>query len=360
MHRRRRPSRDKIQFSFDSFLDVVANVNGIIIRLIIVAWVGARTYQSTMHFHDEPIPESSPVAKLPAPKIEDEPMSPVLAAARAELEKARKQLAAKVIHADDGSKTLDAVHAELTSLTKKRADLDDMARQTAQVAVREKKDVRAGALSNEELQRRLGLFRQAIEKVEAMPAPTKVLRYRTPVSKTVTSEELFFECKNSKVTFLDLAGFLKEIEQVFPDFKERLRTEFSIDETTSQIGAFRVRYTVERSRTAGEAYGGVGRPIDKNYFGYRLGRFVAEPISPNRGETLAQALRPSSEFRQTVDALDSQTVVTFWVYPDSFALFRTLREYLYQAKRRRGRGPASGAWTSRSPARRAGRNRGGQ
>ena len=35
-----------------------------------------------------------------------------------------------------------------------------------------------------------------------MPAPTTVLRYRTPVSKTVTSEELFFECKNGKVTFI--------------------------------------------------------------------------------------------------------------------------------------------------------------
>jgi hypothetical protein len=331
MHRRRRPSRDKIQFSFDSFLDVVANVNGIIIRLIIVAWVGARTYSSTMHFHDEPIPDAPPVAKLSAPKIEDEPMSPLLAAARAELDKARKQLADKVIHADDSSKTVEAIHAELTSLTKKRADLDDMARQTAQVADRDKKDVRAAALSNEELQRRLGMFRQAIEKVEAMPAPTKVLRYRTPVSKTVTSEELFFECKGGKVTFVDLAGFLKEIEQVFPEFKDRLRTEFSVDETTSQIGAFRVRYTVERSRSAGEAYGGgTSRPIEKNYFGYRLGRFVAEPISPNRGETLEQALRPTSEFRQTVDALDAQTVVTFWVYPDSFAIFRTLREYLYQ------------------------------
>jgi hypothetical protein len=330
MHRRRRPHREKIQFSFDSFLDVVANVNGIIIRLIIVAWVGARTYSSTMHFRDEPIPDSPPVAKLPAPKIEDEPLSPVLAAARAELEKARRQLADKVIHADDGAKTIDAIHAELTSLAKKRADLDEQARQTAQVVDREKSDVRAAALSIEELQRRLGAFRQAIEKVEAMPAPTTVLRYRTPVSKTVTSEELFFECKGGKVTFVDLAGFLKEIEQVFPDFKDRLRTQFSVDETTSPIGAFRVRYTVERSRSAGEAYGGASRPIDKNYFGYRLGRFVAEPISPDRGETLEQALRPTSEFRQTVDALDAQTVVTFWVYPDSFAIFRTLREYLYQ------------------------------
>ena len=43
MRRRRRPDKE-IHFSFDSFLDVVANVVGIIIKLILVAWVGARTY----------------------------------------------------------------------------------------------------------------------------------------------------------------------------------------------------------------------------------------------------------------------------------------------------------------------------
>ena len=44
MYRRRRRSEREISFSFDSFLDLVANVVGIIIRLILVAWVGARTY----------------------------------------------------------------------------------------------------------------------------------------------------------------------------------------------------------------------------------------------------------------------------------------------------------------------------
>ena len=46
MIRRRRTQRE-IPFSFDSFLDVVANVVGIILRLILVAWVGARSYHPT-------------------------------------------------------------------------------------------------------------------------------------------------------------------------------------------------------------------------------------------------------------------------------------------------------------------------
>ena len=43
---RRRRAAKEIAFSFDSFLDLVANVVGIILRLILVAWMGARTYKA--------------------------------------------------------------------------------------------------------------------------------------------------------------------------------------------------------------------------------------------------------------------------------------------------------------------------
>src|SRR4051794_34092089 len=63
MIRRRRPNRE-ISFSFDSFLDVVANVVGIILRLILVASVGARSYKGP------------PLPKIPAPPaLEGEPQA---------------------------------------------------------------------------------------------------------------------------------------------------------------------------------------------------------------------------------------------------------------------------------------------
>ena len=49
------------------------------------------------------------------------------------------------------------------------------------------------------------------------------------------------------------------------------------------------------------------------------------------GEPQAAALGPSSEFRRLIaGAAPRQTAVTFYVYPDSFALFRSLRDYLYE------------------------------
>src|SRR5437762_9798447 len=73
MIRRRRRTRE-IPFSFDSFLDIVANVVGIIIRLILVVWVGARSYSSlhTVTVNQAPAPKVVQVVKEPVdPKQQD-------------------------------------------------------------------------------------------------------------------------------------------------------------------------------------------------------------------------------------------------------------------------------------------------
>ena len=72
-------------------------------------------------------------------------------------------------------------------------------------------------------------------------------------------------------------------------------------------------------------------PTKSKRFGYCLRGWTIEPINPNRGEPLQAALAPNSEFRQNIARLVAkESVVTFWVYPDSFALFRRLRDLLYE------------------------------
>ena len=66
MFRRRRRHRE-IPFSFDSFLDVVANVVGIIIRLILVAWVGARSYNSVQELLKEKHAHAAATSPLAMP-----------------------------------------------------------------------------------------------------------------------------------------------------------------------------------------------------------------------------------------------------------------------------------------------------
>src|SRR5215467_9832165 len=94
MIRRRRRSRE-IPFSFDSFLDVVANVVGIIIRLILVVWVGARTYTGL-----QPTASTTPTAELET----HEPADPLVG----ELEQRRRELALVQNRLSDQLRLLDA------------------------------------------------------------------------------------------------------------------------------------------------------------------------------------------------------------------------------------------------------------
>ena len=88
MYRRRRPPPATIAFSFDSFLDVVANVIGIIVRLILVAWVGARSYTAAMQW----VEPGAAGQVLAAPKASDDPLHAAHALGMDRLEADRRQL----------------------------------------------------------------------------------------------------------------------------------------------------------------------------------------------------------------------------------------------------------------------------
>ena len=109
---------------------------------------------------------------------------------------------------------------------------------------------------------------------------------------------------------------------------DQLRNQWSASGTTQPVGPFRLRYTLERERSilSGPAS---GMPVD-GQFRYSATGWVLEPLAPDRGEPVEKALAAGSDFRKAVDAIDpGRTAVTLWVYPDSFVLYRRLRDYLH-------------------------------
>src|SRR5262245_47631791 len=104
MIRRRRPQRE-IPFSFDSFLDVVANVVGIILRLIIVAWAAGRAY------HGPPPPAPPPPPVFEEPVALPEPTDPLTP----ELEKERHDLALAQARLLEETRKWETVHQRRTA-----------------------------------------------------------------------------------------------------------------------------------------------------------------------------------------------------------------------------------------------------
>ena len=64
---------------------------------------------------------------------------------------------------------------------------------------------------------------------------------------------------------------------------------------------------------------------------YSLVGWELVPARPVRGETWEAAQHPASDFRRAINSIDPRSAaITCWIYPDSFATFRQLEEWLHQ------------------------------
>jgi hypothetical protein len=326
MFRRRRPPRE-IAFSFDSFLDVVANVVGIILRLILVAWVGARAYKGP--------PPSPPVLETPEDALVVAPLPEPTDPLTAELEKRRRELVTAQAALLDQLRQWEltrqqSVHAaeEQAKLAARRRELAERRTETGRAAAAHGEVPQQLALSAEQLRERSRKLVEEISALQKEPSTKHTLRYRTPVSHPLQTEELVLECRRGHVSIVDVGGLLDYARRDIKARLEVLRTSWEMREVTPAVGAFRLRYVVERDRDLLDASGLA--PSAKANFQAHMTYWEVEPTTEERGETMEQALASGSAFRRVMDALDAnQTAVTFWVYPDSFALYRRLRDFLH-------------------------------
>lgn len=348
MYRRRRQARE-INFSFDSFLDVVANVVGIIIRLILVVWVGARSYASLKPLPPLPdetepavvavkpadLPPPDPVKPPPElPPLPDDPLRAELERQRRELALARQQLLEQLRQQQDLADATRSAERDLSLLGSRDSDLRAEAAALGGKVTAAKVSLSEPApppLSLEEIRARSQKLMAELTALRQQPVTKKVVRYQTPVSQTVHSEELFFECNNGRVTYIDIATLLAEAQRDVPEKANRLRDRWVTEEIAGPVGAFQLHYFIERQRSMFDGpLGGTPDPKADYRYGFH-GEWQLEPVDAFRGEGLDAALRDGSEFRRIADHLDPhQSVVTFWVYPDSFGLYRQLRDWLYE------------------------------
>jgi hypothetical protein len=306
MIRRRRPQRE-IPFSFDSFLDVVANVVGIILRLIIVAWAAGRNYHGPPPPAPPPPPVFEALVALPEPT---DPLAPEMDRQRRELALAQARLLEETRKWEGVHRRLCAASDEVASLASRRRQLEDAARAA------EHDGGPRPVLPLADIAARSRRVAEDITALRQAPSVKQTLRYRTPVSQALQSEELMFECKAGRVALVDIGALLDEVRESVSAKRDAINNQWEFGEATRPVGPFRLRYQLERD--------GADSRVS-------LSEWVVEPMTADRGEGADAALVPGSAFRKVADAIDpQQTAVTLWVYPDSFPLYRRLRDYLHE------------------------------
>ena len=315
----------------DSFLDVVANVVGVLIILVMV--VGVQASRSVV------TTSKSQSAKSHTPRpstTESQNENENLATLRTRLNKERKavrsversleKLVMQVVNLSGEAEAQNKRRIELAmhrsvieeDLEQRRARLDEQSQRDFDV----QRDLVEKELELEELNReQMALLASApvTEEIECIP---------TPLAKTVEDKAIHLRVSNGLVSIVPLEEMLEEVQYYVEDVRRRLRESNKVVQTIGPINGYRLRLTViKRYAQQGVVGPRLGEPRR-----VKIGQFAEFiPTSEEIGQNVEQSLMPGGALYDLLrkHRRDKPAVVV-WLYTDSFQEYRPLKRALWE------------------------------
>ena len=372
-------SPDEPGFGSDSFLDIIANLVGILIILIVLAGLRA---SETVELAEEASTVPSPLAGEGAQRAEEgelgsavsdhtpvaeppssglRPPSPpggadLLAkreaelAARAELEAERQRRLTAIEEAARLGSLGDTMKRQLADLKTAASRLDEAeAKSTLASAQAERDEFDAAArvliATRDRLEKEKALAKAKIgeqskqlrelatemDKVNKVLArlidaepPKKTLSHRvSPVGRVVYGDEVHFRISRGMISHVP-------IEELTDILRDKIRQNGSwlikYNRHAGKIGpveGYRLDYVVARQAMSAVDELRSGRGMVK----ISLSEFTIRPTAELREESVSRSLTESGLVYRHLAALPPGSPVTLWVYPDSFGEYRQVAAF---------------------------------
>jgi hypothetical protein len=168
-------------------------------------------------------------------------------------------------------------------------------------------------------------LKDEIAAIQRAPRPkAKLLVDRNPVAKPADGDEFHFELRRSRVTFIDLDRLMTLVKS---DAQLRIRLADNariVQSKVGPVGSFSMEYVLAR------ALPGIEELMERHGLSYDLRGWEIIPEFEGRGETYETTKSPISEYARALNRLSpTRATITLWVYPDSFGLYRKLRDELH-------------------------------
>lgn len=371
------------EFGSDSFLDVLANIVGILIILIVLCGVRIRREPpSSTLLNDEAIKQAQLEAiedwEAAKAKIEEENIKAewaykqateenknkkkeqeeLLVSRRREQEKLDRERDEHLAEAVRREKILRQYEDEATrlqaeldeiayrlDLTQKEVDSKEAAKQNQLVAMEQEindktttaaeleKSVKAEthllamtSQTDEQLRQQILELRKQIDGAVKETRETKKIRhYITPLARKVQQHELHFRCKNNRIAYTNLDELLVQTKE---QAVARITQSTSrLDGVAGPIGGFRLKYVLARPNSlVSEQVMSEGAAAR-----FALVYWELDAESDFVGETKEQVLAPNSALRVKLRSLPAtRHSVTLWVYGDSFEVAKEVEQFLHE------------------------------
>ncbi len=309
----RHDTQESSAVGHDSFLDVVTNMVGILIVLVMV--VGMRI-------------KNAPVNLVPDRQTLE---------ARATVEK--DQAAERTLQREIAD-TTGQIQSVAGQAERRGAERDLLATMVAaaehkirsqrgQLDTGAQKDFDA-AQDLSDARRKLERLQQAEQSAGQRASTPEIVRsYPTPLAKTVVGDEAHFQLRGGQVAHVPVEKLILAARSDAQAKADKLFGEQRLPEFTATVGpedGFRLKYTAVREDRTERTPGGLARVA---YL--RIVQWTILPVSSGLGEPVEAALSDGSRFRQVLRGLrPGETAVTVWAYQDSFESLRRLRAEVYR------------------------------
>ena len=314
MNRKRTTTGDTMDAGQDSFLDIVSNMVGILIILVVVAGLRVK---------DLPPISKADEAKMTAAAENFERQQTVFDNINRECLELTQSVEWMKSRYDElwerEYQPWHSYHVWLENAIQSQTQTMDV-------------DARAGF----ELQRQLAEADAALEKLEheknwlrqQKPDTRVIENIPTPISRNADDEkEVHFRILGGRIAHVPFRYLRTQLETEIMRRRNDLTAQPRVTGTLGPIDGFRMQYSVIRQdlpmHLAQEA--GVRSII-------MLERCEMVPVGEDKmlGETLEQALASNSAFNTCLlGCRQNEYSVTVWVYPDSFGEFQKIKNYLF-------------------------------
>jgi len=308
----------------DAFLDIVANLVGILIILVVI--LGSRSHEVADAIRQQ-TEASSPAAAEPLPTADE------LQAKLLEMERETARAAAALAESQRLEAAIQQSDMQLALVSRQRGELLDLLAAAQQAWEGKQQELGSEAVERGKTEAQIIAARTQLEQLQRVRGQAEqadrpvvaVAHLPTPMAKTVFGEELHFRLKGGRLAVVPIERLIEEIQR---DFQRSVggSREGRLDAAVGPIQGFVARYEMDKSQETITQGGRVGTATRIQLVG-----LTVEPLSEPHGQKLETVLASKG------NALDielagrspEKTTVTVWVYPDSFAEFRQLKEHLY-------------------------------
>jgi hypothetical protein len=167
-----------------------------------------------------------------------------------------------------------------------------------------------------------------VSTLRQLPRPKSAsILSKSPVARPAASTESHFELRRNRISYIDLERLL-EMTKADAQLRIRMSDQLpAIGNKIGPVGSFSLEYELVKS-----VPNSMEELIErKSIRRYDLRAWEIVPEFESRGETYESTQNPISEFSRAINRINpARATITLWVYPDSFTLYRQIRNDLVE------------------------------